>query len=141
MQIIEIQTLIDITDTKVNRPRQGLAKEHDQFKNFTTLKQCIELRSIISYDTDPMVETKDVKGSEFGSKFKGKHKIWTFRFAPDRTGVYNDGLSDVGALIEDLHGVPVIQNLSETVNITKPIFDLKDQELKNTTIKAIKGTI
>lgn len=141
MQVIEIQTLIDITDSKVNRPRAGLLKEHDQFKNFTTLKQCVELRSIINYETPPIKETKDLKASEFGSKFKGKHTVWIFRFSPDRKGVYGDTLSDISALIEDLHGVPIIQNLTETVNITTPIFDLKDQENKNTIIKALEGTI
>lgn len=141
MLVIEIQTLIDITDTKISKPRAGQLKEHDQYRNFTTLKQCVELRSIISYDTDPVLETKDIKGLEFGSKYKGKQKVWTFRFAPDRSGVYSDGISEIGCLIDDLHEVPVIQNLSESINISKPIFDLKDSENKNTIVKALKGTI
>ena len=141
MDVIEIQTLIDITDSKVNRPRLNLEKEHQQYRNFITLKQCIEIRSIISYNTDPIHEVKDIKGMDFGLKFKGKHKIWTFRFSPDRSGVYYDGRSEIGHLINDIHEVPIIQNLTETVNISKAIFDLKDAESKNTIIKAIKGTI
>jgi len=141
MLVIEIQTLIDITDTKITKPRSGQLKEHDQYRNFTTLKQCIELRSIITYDTDPVMETKDIKGMNFGTKFKGKQNVWTFRFAPDRTGVYSDGISDIGCLVDDLHEVPIIQNLTESINISKSIFDLKDPENKNTTVKAIKGTI
>lgn len=141
MIVIEIQTLIDITNTKVNRPRKGFDKEYDQCKNFTTLKQCIELRSNISFDTDPIVETKDLKSLGFGDKFKGKHKVWTFRFTPERNGVYHNGINEIGHLIEDLGEVPVIKNLDETINISTSIFDLKNQELKNTIIKAIKGTI
>jgi hypothetical protein len=141
MIIIEIQTLIDITDSKVNRPNRSQLKEHDQFRNFSTLKQCVELRSNITYETAPVVDVKDLKNLEFGSAFKGKHSVWTFKFSPDRAGVYSDGLSEIGCLIEDIHGVPIIQNLTETVNIAKAIFDLKDPANKNTIIKAIQGTI
>jgi len=141
MIVIEIQTLIDITNSKVSRPIRGQLKEHDQFRNFTTLKQCAELRSNISYETDPSVETIDLKNTEFGTSYKGKQKVWTFRFSPDRSGVYSDNNNEIGNLIEDVHGVPVVQNLTETVNITKAIFDLKDSATKNTIIKAIQGTI
>ena len=67
MQIIEIKTLIDITDTKVIRISQGTQLQHDQCRNFTTLKQCVEIRSIISYDTSPTMEVVDVKDMGFGS--------------------------------------------------------------------------
>lgn len=141
MIIIEIQTLIDITNSKVNRPVRGRLKEHDQFRNFATLKQCVELRSNISFETDPIMETCDIKGLEFGTTYKGKQNVWTFRFSPDRSGVYSNGDDEIGHLIDDVHGVPVVQNLTETVNIAKAIFDLKDSATKNTIIKAITGTI
>jgi hypothetical protein len=141
MQVIEIKTLVDITDTKVNRPRPGLQLEHDQYKNFTTLKQCLEIRSNIMFDTEPSVETVDIKDMGFGSKFKGKHQVWTFRFSPERSGAYTEGNNEVAALIEDVHSVPVIQNLKETINIDKAIFDLKDLVNKNTLIKAMSGII
>jgi hypothetical protein len=105
------------------------------------MKQCVELRSIISYDTDPRKEVLDIKNLGFGTKYKGKHTVWTFRFSPDREGVYLDGFDPVGCLVEDLHEVPVVQNLTETINIHTAIFDLKDPEYKNTVIKALKGTI
>lgn len=141
MQVIEIQTLVDITDTKVNRPRPDAQLEHDQFRNFTTLKQCVELRSNIIFDTAPSVETKDIKDLGFGTKFKGKHQVWTFRFTPERTGAYVEGNNEIGALIDDVHGVPFIQKLKESINIDVAVFDLKNQATKNTIIKAIKGTI
>ncbi len=141
MQFIEIKTLVDITDTKVNRPRANLQLEHDQYRNFTTLKQCLEIRSNIMFDSDPSVETVDVKDLGFGSKYKGKHQVWTFRFSPERSGAYVENNSEVGALIEDVHSVPVIQNLKETINMDKAIFELKDTATKNTIIKAISGII
>jgi hypothetical protein len=139
MQTIEIQTLVDITDTKVARPNQGTALQHDQFRNFTTLRQCVEIRSIISYDASPSVENVDIKDMGFGSKFKGKHQVWTFRFYPDRTGAYIEGRDEVGALINDVNGVPVIQKLTETINMDTAMFEVKDAATKNTIIKAIQG--
>lgn len=141
MQVIEIQTLIDISETKAVRPGQGSVVEQGQYKNFITLKQCLELRSNIMYETNASVETKDVKDLNFGNKFKGKHKVWTFRFTPERTGAYNDNGDDVGCLYSDLHEVPVIKNLTETINIEKAVFDVKDAAHKNTIIKALQGTI
>ena len=141
MQTIEIKTLIDITNTRVSRPNQGTQLEMDQNRNFTTLKQCTELRSIISYDFSPELQVIDVKDLGFGSKYKGKHAVWTFRFSPDRTGAYAKDNNDIGCLIEDIQGVPFIEKLTETINIEKAIFELIDASSKNTVIKAIKGTI
>lgn len=141
MQVIEIQTLVDITDTKINRLRPGLQKEHDQYRNFTTLKQCLELRANIVFESEPTIETKELKDLGFGSKFKGKHQVWTFRFSPEREGSYVEGTNEIGTLINDVHSVPIIQNLTETINMDTAIFDLKDLATKNTIIKAIQGTI
>lgn len=141
MQVIEIQTLVDITDTKVNRPRPGNQLEHDQYRNFTTLKQCAEIRSNIMFDSSPGIESKDIKDSGFGSKYKGKHQVWTFRFSPERSGAYNENNSEIGALVEDIDQVPVIQKLKETINMEKAIFDLTDTVTKNTIIRTIKDAI
>jgi hypothetical protein len=67
--------------------------------------------------------------------------VWTFRFSPDRSGAYANDDNDIGCLLEDVHGVPVVEKLTETINIEKAIFELIDASSKNTVIKAIKGTI
>ena len=141
MQTIEIKTLIDITNTNVSRPNQGTKLEMDQHRNFTTLKQCAELRSIITYDFSPELQVIDVKDLGFGSKYKGKHAVWTFRFNPERTNVYVNDRDEIGGLLDDVQGVPVVEKLTETINIEKAIFELIDSSSKNTVIKAIKGTI
>jgi hypothetical protein len=142
MQIIEIQTLVDITNTRVIRPNQGTQLQLDQQRNFITLMQCIEIRSVVSYDTRPSFDTFDIKDMGFGSAYKGKHTVWTFRITPDREGVYTDDRNDpVGELVNDLNQVPFTKNLLETINIDKAIFDLKDSQYKNTIIKALKGAI
>lgn len=137
MEVIEIKTLIDITNTRVTRLSQGSQLQIDQNKNFITLSQCIELRSVVHYESSPVSEKVDIKLLNFGSAYKGKHRVWTFRFRPDREEVYTDIENNkIGLLMEDLHQVPVIKNLSETINIIKAIFDLKDIQYKNTTIKS-----
>jgi hypothetical protein len=135
MEKIEIKSLIDITKPNVHRPGQGTTLEQNQFKNWTTFQQCIGLRSIISYDGIPTVEEVDIKGLGFGSKFKGKHRVWTFVFYPDRSGAYVDEKGNtIGILLNDLHQVPVIEKLTETINTSKAVFDLEDPSNKNVVI-------
>lgn len=140
MDSIEIKTLVDVTKTKAVRNTQGSKIEQDQYKNFQTLCQCLEIRSIIAYDHAPTSEVIDVKGMGFGSEYKGKHRVWTFRFAPDRVGVYasDDGTDPVGNLVNDLDHVPIIKNLEETVNIDKAMFNCKDAGLRNIVVSTTK---
>lgn len=140
MNTIEIQTLVDITQTNVTRPKQGTQQQLDQQRNFVTLKQCLEIRSNIMYDVAPQIESKDVKDLGFGSKFKGKHTVWTFRFTPERSGAYSQNGDEIGCLYEDIDQVPVVKTLTETINIEKAIFDLKNPTSKNTIIRVLKGT-
>jgi len=138
MEQIEIKTLIDVTNTKVQRAAQGTQFEQDQNRNFITLLQCLEIRSVVSYDNKPTVELVDIKGMGFGSAYKGKQMVWTFYVQPDRDGVYLDSTgNEVGTLLDDLHEVPVVKKLNETVNIDKAVFDTKNSSFKNTIIKAL----
>jgi len=142
MAYIEIQTLIDITRTKVSRPNQGSQLELDQQRNFITLLQCAEMRSIVSYESSPETATTDITDMGFGTNYTGQHAVWTFRCSPDRDNVYMDQNNNpVGFLIDDVDGVPIITNLTETINIAKAIFDCSSVANKNTIIKAHPGTI
>jgi hypothetical protein len=134
MQTVQIKTLIDITKNKNLRMGQGTAVEADQYRNFITLLQCTELRSIVSYNTNPSLETVDVEELGFGSKYKGLHSVWSFTIFTDRDDVYLDGKNPIGKLVEDIHAVPIIKSLTETINIDKAIFDCKDIANKNTLI-------
>lgn len=136
METIEIITLVDITKPNVNRPGQGTPLEQHQYKNWITLQQCIGLRSIISFDQLPTLKTVDVKGLGFGSKIKGEQNVWSFVFYPDREHAYDsDDGNLVGLLLNDLHMVPVIENLTETINMSKAVFDLEDPQYRNTIVK------
>jgi len=134
MELIEINTLVDITNSNISRFKQGKEKEYSQYRNWITLLQCVGLRSIIEYDGDPINAEIDIKDLKFGKKYKGKHKVWTFKFRTDRAGVYKTENEDFDLLINDLHQVPIIKSLDETINIAKDVFDLKDKDFCNTTI-------
>jgi hypothetical protein len=136
MNIVEIKTLIDITNSGVERSYQGSQLELNQNRNWTTLNQCIGIRSIIEYYNSPIVETVDVKGMGFGTNFKGKHQVWTFRFETDRPEVFGENCE---LLIEDMDQVPVIKKLTESVNIDTAVFDTKSSALKNTIIRHPKA--
>lgn len=140
MEVIEIKTLVDITKPNhVHRPSQGEELEQNQYKNWITFQQCIGLRSNIEYDALPQLEKSDVKGLGFGSSYKGNHHIWTFEFRPDRSGAYvDDEGNSIGLLIQDLHQVPIIKNLLETINILKAVFDIEDPQYKNIIVRAVK---
>jgi hypothetical protein len=137
MEVIEIKTLIDITNTNVRRINQGTQQQLDQFRNWTTLLQCIGLRSNINYDRDPRVETVDVKGLGFGSEYKGKHQVWTFQFRPDRPDTFADESEAVALLEKDLDKIPMILNLTETINTQRAVLDTSDESFANTVVKAI----
>jgi microsomal dipeptidase-like Zn-dependent dipeptidase len=142
MDLIEIKTLIDITQTKVSRPNQGSQLELDQNRNFITLLQCAEIRSIVVYESSPSVEEVAIDHMGFGTDYQGKHKVWTFTFTPDREGVYTDAVGNaLGYLLTDINGVPIIKNLTETINIAKAMFECNDIATTNTLITAHQGTI
>jgi hypothetical protein len=137
MDIIEIKTLIDITNTDVRRINQGTQTELDQFRNWTTLTQCIGMRAIMLYDKDPSSEVVDVKGMGFGSEYKGKHRVWTFQFRTDRQNAFLEKADRVGLLRIDLDKIPVIVKLTETINIQQAVFELLDPKITNTVVKAL----
>ena len=137
MEVIEIKTLVDITNTDVRRINQGTQQQLDQFRNWTTLLQCIGLRAIINYDRGPKVEEVDIKGMGFGSEYKGKHNVWTFQFRPDTEGAFANDTSSTGLLKEDLDMIPVILNLTETINTARAVFHTSDVKIANTVVKAL----
>ena len=136
MEVIEIQTLIDITNTNVRRINQGTQQELDQFRNWSTLLQCIGLRAIIQYNHSPQVDNIKIDGIGFGSAYKGTHNVWTFRFSPDSSDAFADKTNPIALLLEDLDMVPMILNLTETINTMQAVFSLHDTKYANTVVKA-----
>lgn len=137
MQRIKITTLIDITCSNVKRPNEGTVLESNQYRNWTTLLQAIGLRALISYEHNPSIEERAIKDYGFGSDYTGKKRVWTFEFTTDQNDCWYDREDPLFLLLEDLHNVPIIKNLNETINIDKTIFDLKSNQYRNTTVQII----
>jgi len=133
---IVIKTLVDVTRTDVRRKGQGDTSKLLQQKNYETLLQVINLRSLIDANSDPSVETRDITKEKFGSRYKGEHRVWTYEFTIDRDEVFLDGDDPIGLLKEDFRSVPVLGGLSET--ISKPTaFDLDNGASRNTIIETV----
>jgi hypothetical protein len=152
MKGFKLLTLVDITETKQYRREPGKELLRDQEQNFQMLLQTIGLRVNPIYTYSPTIKylkinskpqedrliTQNIDTLSFGSVFIGLHKVWIFNFATE----YDDGFTDevgneCGFLINDLHLVPFIPNLSNTVKFHLPVFDTKSIEDKNTLIFSI----
>ena len=126
----EITTLVDITRT------HAVKTEPDQLKilqqnNFNSLRQAIELRSIVNWVNDP----KRQEG-RLPQGFDGKAAYWTWIFDVEREDLFLSGNDPVALLKDDLHGVPIVTGLTETVEIKPAAFQTKGDAV-NTIVKII----
>jgi hypothetical protein len=126
----EITTLVDITRT------HAVKTEPDQLKilqqnNFNSLRQAIELRSIVNWVNDP----KRQEG-RLPQGFDGKAAHWTWVFDVEREDLFLSGNDPVALLKDDLHGVPIVTGLTETAEIKPAAFQTKGDSV-NTIVKII----
>ena len=134
MQRFIIQTLIDITETKQFRHQPGQELAKNQQQNFSVLLQTIGLRANPIFTQGPRVEEQDLKDFYFGSAYKGQHNVWTFVFDIEYVGAFSDQYSDMGLLTTDLHFVPIITGLNETINTKLAVFDTSSSDYRNTVV-------
>ena len=146
MQRFEIVTLVDITETGVtdnNATDAETQLKRNQQRNFDTLCQVISLRSNYYaasvggfvfddyFFNDPSPWSNTPPDSSFYKQVKKNTKIWSFIFETDLTDPFG---SDNELLKMDLHMVPVIPALTETVPIFPPYF-ITSGDLTNTIVK------
>lgn len=139
MQRFKVVTLVDITETKQYRKEPGKELAQQQQQNFITLLQTLGFRVNAMYDRSPDVKDVDLKELAFGSNYQGVQKVWEFDFYIEFDGGLADQGNQAGFLFDDLHYVPVIRDLNETVEFYLPVFDTKNLETKNTLIYYIEG--
>jgi hypothetical protein len=135
MEKFTVITLIDITETKQYRKEPGKELEIQQQQNFLTLMQTIGMRVNPMYPRPPSLDYNFQKQGLFGSKIAVPQKVWKFDFYFDYYGGLTDSAGNpCGLLIEDLHLIPVIKDLTESVDLELAVFDTKSPEFRNTVI-------
>jgi hypothetical protein len=105
----KIKTTVDITRSNPGREDTNSVRNGQQL-NFNTLLQGIGMRANVEWDNDPqLVEYQDTKE-------------WFWEFEAEQVDVFATNDDSVGLLKQDLQGIPVIRNLTETAALEKPIF-------------------
>ncbi len=112
----QVITLVDITRTDPPRTETDPIKLGQQ-ANFNSLLQAIGLRSNITWIRDPKMYTGALPGD-----LDGKANHWIWEFDVEREAVFDKGNDPVGLLIDDLHGVPIVDQLMNSVDITPAAF-------------------
>ena len=112
----QIVTLVDITRTN---PTRSETDQHllAQQANFNTLLQSIGLRSNVEWTVDP-TEHRGI----LPHPLEGRANYWTWTFEVEREEVFTKDEDPVGLLLDDLHGVPIISQLNNSVDIDPPVF-------------------
>ena len=105
----KIKTTVDITRSNPSREDTNSVRNGQQL-NFNTLLQGIGMRANVEWDNDPQpVEYQDTKE-------------WFWEFETEQVDVFATKDDPVGLIKQDLQGIPVIRNLTETATLEKPIF-------------------
>jgi hypothetical protein len=139
---ISCYTLFDITQTGVlnrTKPNEGqdlaewVQKRNTQC-NFDTVLQVIALRSqpeIVNFPSKEVIKFNEFE--HFGFLFEQieneSYPCWRFEFDVQHPSVFDDGVTDLGALYGDCDGVPMILCGTEWDKL--PAFLDSSPELRN----------
>ena len=125
MARFQIITLVDITQTN---PHRSETDSHllAQQANFNSLVQAIGLRSNISWIKDPTMHT-----GALPANIAGKAKHWVWEFDCEREDVFLKGADPVGLLADDLHNVPIIDQLKNSVDLAPAAFQTKGPNINS----------
>ena len=139
---IRCYTLFDVTRTHPISRRPSINFTPEQYKdwetkrnaqtNFDTVMQVVSIRCQPEEATVP--EVKKINFSEFenfGFLFEQEEdqSCWVFEFDIPKDKVFDDGISTLGYLFEDCHGVPMIKTSREWTKL--PDFLDTSTELRN----------
>jgi len=112
----KIITLVDITRTNPARGETDRLKISQQ-ANFNSLLQGIGLRSNVTWANPPKKHT-----GALPDNLDGKATHWIWEFDVERDEVFLRDGDPVALLVEDLHGVPIINELEDSADITPAAF-------------------
>jgi hypothetical protein len=114
-----IITLVDITRTNAGKLDSSDLKIKQQ-QNFNSLRQSIELRANVEWQTDPIKHSGSLP-----APLEGKAAHWIWEFEVEREEVFLKNTDPVGLLLDDLNGVPIIDGLNNTAVIDPAAFQTR----------------
>lgn len=114
-------TIISLVDiTRANPARDETDKKLlAQQANFNSLIQAIGLRSNVEWESDPIK-----REGALPLPFDGRGSFWEWEFYAEREDVFLDSDDPVGLLKQDLHNVPVLNGLEETIDLEPSVFQI-----------------
>ncbi len=112
----QIITLVDITRTNPARSETDKLKLAQQ-ANFNSLLQAIGLRANVTWVKDPVMQT-----GRLPDPLEGAAAHWYWTFDAERDEVFSKGSDPVGLLKDDLNGIPIIDNLNNSVELDPACF-------------------
>ena len=119
----KIITLIDITRSKPARDDTDKIKLGQQ-ANFNSLLQAIGLRSNVEWQRDPKKNTGTLP-----DRIGGKATHWIWEFDCEREEVFLKDENPVGLLVNDLHGVPIVDLLENSADINPAAFQTQGNDI------------
>lgn len=111
-----VVSLVDITRTNPARSELD-SRVLSQQANFNSLVQAIGLRSNVEWTQDPVKHV-----GALPDPFDGRGTYWSWTFSAEREDVFSNSQGTTGLLTADLHNVPVITGLDETVDVDPAVF-------------------
>ena len=111
----EIKTTVDITRSNPDRADPDQVKQAQQ-SNFNSLIQGIGMRANITWGHDPIRMEEDSQA------------VWSWEFEVEREGVFMKDEDPVALLKQDLHGIPIIKNLTNTIDFRQAIFSTHGEQ-------------
>lgn len=125
-----ITTLIDITRTDAKKSDLSDHKKQQQ-ANFDSLRQSIEMRSIVSWHRDP-----NRQDGRLPTPMEGRATHWIWEFETERDDLFLHQGDPVALLKTDLQGVPVISGLDETVELAPSAVQTQGNNI-NTVVEIV----
>jgi hypothetical protein len=105
--------------------------ERKQQTNYETMLQVINMRAQPENVTEPnQIQVTFIKDGDWGYLFE-THILpvtcWQFEFTVNYGSVFNDGVSELGSLIADCNGVPMLTGLGEWDKLPNHLDTSKEQ--------------
>ena len=116
METYQVITTVDITMYSTDEYEQSQLTKN-QRANFNSLTQAIGLRSNLEWDSLPVKHTGSLP-----DPIEGKANHWIWVFTTERDQVFLKDNDPTGHLLDDINGVPIIANLTNSVDIHPAAF-------------------